>query len=436
MVDATGKPVPRASVRITQNRSAFQFGSALQFSRIATDSATNRFYRQKVLELFNAGTAENDLKWPFWIGERGSSYKRPQALRALDWMKQHGLHTRGHVLLWPSWTHLPNSISALRGTSRQAEIPALARAHIADIIGATRDVVDEWDVVNEPFANHDLMDVFGNAIQVDWYHAARAAHPTAPLYLNDYSNHDASLDPVHVNHFENTAKYLLAQGAPLGGLGLQAHISASPSPPANVVALLDRYAALGLPVRITEFDVNTDDEELQADYTRDFLTAAFSHPTVAGFQLWGFWEGAHWIPQAAMYRTDWSEKPNARAYKSLVLDEWRTRATGTTDATGQWRGRGFHGDYTVTVEAAGQTIEHVFSLRSDTPDTSVRLSLAPPRLVNLSTRATAGTADATLIPGFFVDGTAPKRVLIRGIGPGLSAFNLDGALGPAGSHPA
>eukprot|EP01036_Dinobryon_divergens_P010195 gene10195-13650_t len=169
------------------------------------------------------------------------------------------------------------------------------------------------------------MDLFGPAIQADWFQAARAASPTVPLFLNDYSNHDASLDAGHVAHFETTARYLKDQGAPLGGLGLQAHISANPSPPANVLAVLDRYAALGLPVRITEFDVNTDDEQLQADYTRDFLIALYSHATVVGFQTWGFWENAHWIPKAAMYRADWSEKPNTRAYKSLVLDQWRTR---------------------------------------------------------------------------------------------------------------
>jgi hypothetical protein len=47
------------------------------------------------------------------------------------------------------------------------------------------------------------------------------------------------------------------------------------------------------------FDINTDDEELQADYTRDFLTLAYSHPTVVGVQLWGFWERSHWKPEAA-----------------------------------------------------------------------------------------------------------------------------------------
>jgi hypothetical protein len=211
-------------------------------------------------------------------------------------------------------------------------------------------------------------------------------------------------------------------------LGLQAHISANPSPPVNLIAVLDRYAGLGLPVRVTEFDINTDDEELQADYTRDFLIAMFSHSSVVGVQLWGFWENAHWIPRGAMYRANWSEKPNARAYKALVLDQWRTRVTGTTDAQGTWRSRGFHGDYVVTVEHGGRTFEHVFSLSSGTAAPTVRVPLTVTRVVNLSTRATAGSGDATLIPGFFLDGTAPARVMIRCIGAGLGAFGVTGTL--------
>lgn len=428
VVDAEGRPVRGASVRVEQRKAAFQFGSALQMSRLVNDTAENRTYRQKVLELFNAGGPENDLKWPPWDGEWGAAYARSQTLAGLTWMKQHGLHVRGHVLVWPGWNNLPAAIRALRGTGEQAEIPARTRAHIADVVSATRELVDEWDVLNEPYANHDLMDIFGPGIQADWFKAARAAHPTAPLFLNDYSNHDAGLDAGHVAHFENTARFLKAEGAPIGGLGLQGHISANPSPPANVLAVLDRYAALGLAVRVTEFDINTDDEELQADYTRDFLIALFSHPAVVGVQSWGFWEGAHWIPRAAMYRRDWSEKPNAQAYKSLVLDAWRTRASGTTDADGRWRGRGFHGEYVVTVEHDGRTFEQVFSVTAGAGAGTVRVPLTGARLVNLSTRAMEGTGDSTLIPGFFIAGAEAKRVLVRGIGPGLAEFGVTNAL--------
>jgi endo-1,4-beta-xylanase len=126
VVDAEGRPVPGAAVRVEQKKTAFQFGSALQMARIVGDTADNRSYRQKVLELFNAGGPENDLKWPPWDGEWGVGYTRTQTLAGLTWMKNHGLHVRGHVLVWPGWNNLPAAIRALRGTPQQGEIPARA----------------------------------------------------------------------------------------------------------------------------------------------------------------------------------------------------------------------------------------------------------------------------------------------------------------------
>jgi hypothetical protein len=50
------------------------------------------------------------------------------------------------------------------------------------------------------------------------------------------------------------------------------------------------------------------------------------------------------------------------------------------------------------------------------------------RLVNASARARAGTGAQTLIAGFVVTGNASKTILIRGIGPGLAQFGVNGVL--------
>jgi hypothetical protein len=50
------------------------------------------------------------------------------------------------------------------------------------------------------------------------------------------------------------------------------------------------------------------------------------------------------------------------------------------------------------------------------------------RLANLSSRALVGEGEATLISGLTVAGTAPKPVLVRGIGPALANFGVEGAL--------
>lgn len=51
-----------------------------------------------------------------------------------------------------------------------------------------------------------------------------------------------------------------------------------------------------------------------------------------------------------------------------------------------------------------------------------------PRIINLSTRADLGAGNATLVAGFVIGGTQPRRILLRAIGPGLAAFGVEGAL--------
>jgi hypothetical protein len=53
----------------------------------------------------------------------------------------------------------------------------------------------------------------------------------------------------------------------------------------------------------------------------------------------------------------------------------------------------------------------------------------PPRhFGNISTRLSVGTGDKVLIGGFIVTGTQSKKVIVRGIGPSLTAFGLTGVL--------
>jgi len=376
VVDADGRPAKGAAVKVEQTRQAFQFGSALQFSRLVHDTPENLRYQEKVLELFNAASPENDLKWVTWAGDWGADFSPEQSVAGLRWLRAHDFHTRGHVLVWPGWKNLPAFVQKLRGTPEEKAIAGIVEKHIREMTRATRGLVDEWDVLNEPFSNHDLMDIFGDGIMADWFKIAREELPTTPLFLNDFSNHDLTTDADHVAHFEKTIRRLRADGAPLDGLGLQAHFDGKPNDPENILAVLDRYwGEFKLPVRVTEFDVWTFDEELQADFTRDFLILAFSHPSVEGVQLWGFWESAHWRPSAAMYRADWSEKPNAAVYRDLVLKQWRTRLNGQTGDDGEYAARGFFGDYVVTVERDGRKASQGFSLvaGADAPEWTITL---------------------------------------------------------------
>jgi hypothetical protein len=63
------------------------------------------------------------------------------------------------------------------------------------------------------------------------------------------------------------------------------------------------------------------------------------------------------------------------------------------------------------------------------PSTTVTTTvLVGQPLLNISTRLNVGTGGNVLIGGFIITGSDPKKVLIRAIGPSLSAFGIEGAL--------
>ena len=68
------------------------------------------------------------------------------------------------MLVWPGKKNLPKPVQDRLGTLQQGEIPGLVLDHIRNITRATKGLLDEWDVLNEPFTNFDLMTTFGDEI--------------------------------------------------------------------------------------------------------------------------------------------------------------------------------------------------------------------------------------------------------------------------------
>jgi len=376
VVDANGQPIRGATVDIAMQRHAFWFGSAVKFHWIADfDNQDRDIYRQKIEELFTHVVNENDLKWPCWAGQWGANgpWSKDKSLAALNWLNQRDMHIKGHCVIWPSWQHTARPLQ--KAKDDPAKMRRIIADHINDLIATAGPHVDEWDVVNEPFTNNDVMKILGNDAMIDWFKQTREHDPDARLYLNDYGILAAGgmTDTRHQQHFEDTLRFLIDGGTPLGGNGMQSHFGENVTPPAVLWRILDRYAEFGLPIQITEFDVNTEDEQLQANYTRDFMTAVFAHEAVNGFVMWGFYAGAHWRPEAAMFRKDWSIKPNGEQYKRLVFEKWWTDETVKTDADGSASVRGFLGDYNITITHAGKTVEKSIELQKGTSPITVPL---------------------------------------------------------------
>lgn len=337
-----GRPAAGIPLEVRMTRHAFGWGTAVAGRLLLAEGQDAERYRRALLDNFNMAVLENDLKWPQWERDRQT------ALGALQWLHAHGItRVRGHTLVWPGWRWLPPGLKDAAGNP--AALRQRVLDHIRDEVSATRGLVEDWDVVNEPYTNHDLLDILGREEMVGWYEAAREYDPRPVLYLNDFNIIEAGgRDVKHRQHFHETIRFLLDRGAPLGGIGIQGHFR-EPTPPEQILEILDLFSEFNLPIRITEFDFETRDEQLQAEFTRDFLTVCFSHPRVDAFLMWGFWEGRHWRPDGAMLRKDWSEKPSYRVWRELVHGRWRTEASGVTDSAGVFRLRAFRGEYEVRI---------------------------------------------------------------------------------------
>jgi len=349
--DAAGKPVRNAEVAVRMKKHAFHFGTAVSGAAFSGGRMTPENlakYKEEILKLFNFAVMENETKWPQWANEAS----RPATLAVIDWLRENGLQVRGHNLVWPSWNNT-NVKAAQDARNDPAALAKVILDHIAETTTALHGRVVDWDVINETFTNHDFMDILGRHAMVDWFKAARAGDPDAKLFINDFNILEGD-DQAHQDDYAATIQYLIDQGAPLDGIGLQSHFPARVTPMDDLMKRFDRFAAFGKLLEITEFDINTTDEATQADYTRDFMTAAFSQPAVRAFVMWGFWEGSHWRPQGAMLRRDWSAKPNADVYNDLVFKQWWTNADGKTGAQGTYATRGFLGDYDIEVKAGAK----------------------------------------------------------------------------------
>jgi GH35 family endo-1,4-beta-xylanase len=346
--DSAGRPVPGAVVSVNMQRHAFGFGSAVAADMILARTPDGEKYRETILGYFNKVVMENDLKWGGW------EENRQRAIDGVKWLRDHGIAVRGHNLVWPGWHNLPKDLQSLK--NNPAGLAKRINNHITDEVTAMKGQCVEWDVINEPYNNHDLQDILGRESMVSWFQLAHQADPSAKLYINDYDTVESGRrNNAHTDAYEETIRYLLEKGAPLSGIGIQSHFNSNLPAPAAVLKGFDRFAKLGPELEITEHDIDVADGQLQADYTRDYMTLAFSHPAVTGFLSWGFWEGRHWKPEGAYFRKDWSIKPAGKVWIDLVTNKWWTRAKGETDASGSYGTRGFLGDYEITVTRNGKS---------------------------------------------------------------------------------
>jgi endo-1,4-beta-xylanase len=216
----------------------------------------------------------------------------------VEWCEKNGLDVWGHTLGWhsqsPAWFFQDNSAEAKekaksetpaedsngqrpgrQGFGRRGNTGPQAskevvlerlKDHIMTVAGRYKGRIRGWDVFNESIAdggdgttenlrNYSWYTAVGPEVLTLAFKWAHEAAPDAQLYYNDYN--------IEQGAVENTGKHassmlllkrLIAEGAPITGVGIQGHWHLDTNLD-DVEKAIENYASLGLKVAITELDV-------------------------------------------------------------------------------------------------------------------------------------------------------------------------------------
>jgi len=350
LLDAEGKPVPDAEVRVEQTGHHFLFGTAVAGDP-RKDNGYENPYRGWIERLFNVIVHENYAKWYHIERERDErTYELADAW--LDWAEARGIRARGHCLVWskPKFNR-----PWVKEIEDHDELRKEVLDHVSKTAAHFKGRFIAWDVNNEMLDGSLVRDRLGAGARAWLFKTAAAADPDTPLFINEYGIYGKKADQLIA-----LARKLQAEGAPVGGIGLQEHQAErivrtgnsnnDQLTPESFIGVLDKLdRELGLPIHITEVSIKTENDAEQAAALDAILRLSFSHPRVEAFLFWGFFDGRHWMKRPATFiDADGTTRPAGKRLIHLLEEEWRTDTTATTDAAGKLTFRGFYGDYRVT----------------------------------------------------------------------------------------
>lgn len=339
IVDSNNKPVSGVSIDVRQVKHEFGFGSAITMNGIHDPRYTEFFKNNYEWAVF-----ENEAKWYSNESSQGNvSYANADYL--YNWCAENGIKVRGHCIFWEPEEWQPSWLKGLTGDALMKAIDA----RLESVVPHFRGKFLHWDVNNEMLHGDFFKSRLGESIWPYMFKRARELDPDAKLFVNDYN----IITYVEGDAYIRQIEWLLQNGAEIDGIGVQGHFDEDVEP-LVVKARLDNLATLGIPIWVTEYDSKTPDVNKRAENLENLYRIAFSHPAVEGIIMWGFWAGNHWRGQdAAIVDHDWTVNEAGKRYQAL-LKEWTTITSGTTDSTGAFDFRGFHGTYEITVSVPGK----------------------------------------------------------------------------------
>jgi len=297
-----------------------------------------RPYRSILSSEFNYAIVDGEPNWRFedsTLRPSKDQYDFTNLDKVFDFAKQNNMPVRVQHLVWgdPKW--LPDWLT--QGGLSHDELLAIIHDHINTVGARYQGKVREYSVVNEAFSrklltggNHDWWgENIGNDYIDNSFIWARAADPNAILVLNDFGNEtEGDISNLMYDYIKDAK----SRDIPIDAIGMQMHISGTNAPSKEkVVSNMRRFAAIGVKVYVTEFDVNMhgvvgsekDKENYQAQIYSDMLGACLEvGPSICpNFGYLGLVDRQSWYngiglndANPLMFHDDYSPKP---AYYSV-----------------------------------------------------------------------------------------------------------------------
>lgn len=218
---------------------------------------------------------------------------------------------------------------------------------ITTIVNRYKSRVKAWDVVNELFADDGNIrnnsnttgtasDIFvwsnylGRDYALKAFNYAKAADATADLYINDYNLESSA---VKLDSLIKFVAELKTKGAKVDGIGTQMHVTRNTNY-AGIDAMMQKLAATGLKIRISELDVRTvlssaakGPDPILLAYQAvmyKYIVASYMKfvpkAQQAGITIWGINDKNSWLynngaEYPLMYDNDYNKKP---AYAAVL----------------------------------------------------------------------------------------------------------------------
>jgi endo-1,4-beta-xylanase len=240
-------------------------------------------------------TPENAGKWGS-VQRTADSELNWAALDAIyDYAEQNGIIFKEHTFVWGS--------QQPTGDLSEADVQNWMR-EFCTRYPRTRLI----DVVNEPppHTEPSYANAIGGGTNGDWrwianaFTWAREYCPNATLILNDYNNIEFGNQNQHFIDIVRAAQTL---GAPIDAVGAQAHGLSGAGSTANMISLLTKlHEDTGLPVYITEYDINQNDDAAQLDRFQQHFAFFMDTEWIHGVTVWGWIFGRTWVASSGLIR--------------------------------------------------------------------------------------------------------------------------------------